>query len=309
MKPKEEMVVVGSVALDTVETVHGKRREALGGAAVYCSLASRYFARPMMIGVVGTDFPKRYLTLVRRTGIDTEGVQQVAGESFRWAGKYSPDGNVAHTLETRLGVFSEFKPRVPDSYRSAKVLFLANIDPELQFHVLTRMNGALSGGDTMNFWISQKRAHLLKVLRRLHLMFLNDQEARMLTGEHNLIKAARGLLRMGPRAAVVKKGEHGSMICTDSSFRFCPPHPVQVVKDPTGAGDSYAGAFMGYLAQKKIRPDRLTPDLLACASAYGSVVSSFTVQSFGVGGLLSMKWPLILQRLKTLRRLVHLPSK
>ncbi|OGH56276.1 MAG: hypothetical protein A3G34_06250 [Candidatus Lindowbacteria bacterium RIFCSPLOWO2_12_FULL_62_27] len=302
MKPG--VVVVGSVALDTVETVHGKHADALGGAAVYFSLAARHFSKPGMIGVVGGDFPERHVSMLRKRGIDTEGLQRVRGESFRWAGRYSPDGNTAHTLETRLGVFAQFSPRVPDTYRSAGVLFLANIDPELQYHVLRQMRGALSGGDTMNFWIKSKRPQLLRMLRRLHILFVNDQEARMLTGEHSLLKASLGLLRLGPRVAVVKKGEHGSMIRSRAGVQFCPPFPVRDVRDPTGAGDSFAGAFMSVLAKSGRRSRNLDEKILARACAFGSVVSSFTVESFGVAGLVRLKPAAIRGRYEKLKTLV-----
>ncbi len=299
------LVVVGSVALDTVETTHGKHRDALGGAAVYFSLASRFFARPRMIGVIGNDFPATHVNLIRRHGVDLEGLQRADGPSFRWAGRYSSDGNVAHTLDTQLGVFARFQPKVPLSYQSGSVLFLANIDPDLQVHVLKQMPHALSGGDTMNFWIDQKRSALGKMLRRLHILFVNDQEARSLTGEHNLIRAARALLKLGPKAAIVKKGEHGSMICTREGILFCPPFPVDTVCDPTGAGDSFAGAFMGVLAQSNHSGRAIPMPLLAKACAYGSVVASFTVGEFGVKGLLAMRWCKIQKRLEMLRRLTQ----
>lgn len=303
----KSLVVVGSVALDTVETVHGKVTDALGGAAVYFSLAARHFAAPHVIGVVGHDFPEAHVRMLRREGVETEGLQRVRGKSFRWAGRYSADGNVAHTLDTQLGVFAAFQPRLPKKYLDSRVLFLANIDPELQRHVLVQMPGVLSGGDTMNFWITQKRVALGRMLRNLGILFVNDQEARLLTGEHSLIRAARGLLKLGPRAAVVKKGEHGSMICTREGFLFCPPYPVEKVCDPTGAGDSFAGAFMGYLTRNG-HSKRLRAKTLAEACAHGSVVSSFTVGDFGVKGLLKMRPADIRRRLQVLRRLVHVPG-
>lgn len=304
---KKSVVVVGSVALDTVETVYGKHQDALGGAAVYFSLAARRLACPRMIGVIGTDFPKKHIDLLRKNNVDVQGLQQDSGKSFRWAGRYSTDGNTAHTLDTQLGVFAQFQPRVPASYRNGEVLFLANIDPELQLYVSKQMNGVIAGGDTMNLWIQTKRSKLLQILQRLDLIFVNDQEARLLTGEHSLHKAAHALLKLGPSVAVVKKGEHGSMIQTKTTTLFCPPYPVEDVKDPTGAGDSFAGAFMSVLAQGARGSRLLKPDLLAKACAYGSVVASFTVQSFGVDGLLSMRSGEIRTRLKRLKTLVHLP--
>ena len=301
------VVVVGSVGLDTVETSYGIRRDALGGAAVYFSLAARHLSRPRMIGVVGNDFPAKHVELLKRNGIDVEGLQKVSGKSFRWSGRYSLDGNTAHTLDTQLGVFADFQPVVPENYLSGDVLFLANIDPELQLHVLNQMDGAIAGGDTMKFWIQNKRPPLMKVLRRLHLLFVNDQEARLLTGEHSLMKASLALLRLGPKVAVVKKGEHGSMIRTREATLFCPPYPVEDVRDPTGAGDSFAGAFMAVLAQSGRQGRKLRPVVLARACAFGSVVSSFTVQAFGVRGLLSMRQPEVRRRLKKLKGFVRIP--
>lgn len=303
MTMTKSVVVVGSVALDTVETAYGKHSGALGGAAVYFSLAGRFFASPMMIGVVGGDFPHAHVSMLRRNGVDTQGLQRVSGKSFRWAGRYSSDGNVAHTLDTQLGVFAEFQPEVPERYKSSSVLFLANIDPELQYRVLGQMNGALAGGDTMNFWINGKRPQLLKVLKRLHLLFVNDQEARLLTGEHSLLKASRALLKLGPSVAVVKKGEHGSTIVTKNFIHVCPPYPIIDVCDPTGAGDSFAGAFMSVLATAGRRANRLDRAILSKAAAYGSVVSSFTVQSFGVKGLLSLRRAAFQRRLRELKQM------
>lgn len=301
------VVVVGSVALDTVETSYGIHREALGGAAVYFSLAARHLSRPSVMGVVGNDFPAKHVELLKKNGIDVEGLQKVSGKSFRWSGRYSPDGNTAHTLDTQLGVFAHFQPVVPRNYLAADVLFLANIDPELQLHVLKQMDGVLAGGDTMNFWIQTKRPQLMKMLRRLHLLFVNDQEARLLTGEHSLMKASLALLRLGPKVAVVKKGEHGSMIRTGETLLFCPPYPVEDVQDPTGAGDSFAGAFMAVLARSGRQGRKLGAGILSKACAFGSVVSSFTVQAFGVRGLLSMRQPEIRRRLKKLKGYVRIP--
>ncbi|MBI4179095.1 sugar kinase [bacterium] len=312
MSARPGLVVVGSVALDSVETSYGRRRMELGGAAVYFSLASRHFAAPRLIGVVGSDFPSKHINMLRRQRVDLEGLQSLPGKSFHWAGRYSPDGNTAHTLETRLGVFAEFRPEVPAAYRRVPALFLANIDPDLQLRVLNQMPRALVGGDTMNFWIESKRSVLDRVLRRLDLLFVNEHEARQLTGEHSLMAASRGLLKLGPKVAVVKKGEHGSMIRASNGraddILFCPPYPVTDVRDPTGAGDSFAGAFMGYLAARIRRPGRLSPESLSRACAYGSVVASFTVQSFGVKGLLSMRSSDIQLRLAGLKRLVRLSS-
>lgn len=310
MKPSGSLVVVGSVALDSVETIYGRRQEELGGAAVYVSLAARHFASPHMIGVVGNDFPARHISLLRRHRIGLDGLQRVSGESFRWAGRYSPDGNTAHTLDTKLGVFADFRPIVPPAYARSRILFLANIDPTLQLGVLNQMPNALVGGDTMNFWIESKRAELNRVLRKLDLVFVNEHETRLLTGEHNLLKASSGLLRMGPRVAVVKKGEHGAMIRSAGQLLFCPPYPVTDVVDPTGAGDSFAGAFMGTLARLAAgnSSKRLDAKLLAKACAYGSVVASFTVQSFGVKGLLAMKPKNIQARLEELKKLARISA-
>lgn len=302
---KNGLVVVGSVALDSVETVHGKTDDELGGAAVYFSLASRFLAKPHLIGVVGDDFPPRHIAMLNRQGVATEGLSREAGKSFRWWGRYSADGAVAHTLRTELGVFERFQPHIPNSYRRLKTLFLANIDPDLQFYVLEVMGDVLSGMDTMNLWIEHKRKPLLRVLKKVHILSVNDQEARMLTGEANLFRAARALLKLGPRVAIIKKGEHGCFLQTRGNLWFCPAYPMEVVRDTTGAGDSFAGAFMGTLArQGGSLAKALSPASLRAALANGSAVASFTVEGFGVLSLLKMTRARLNARLRDMARLV-----
>ena len=305
MGKKRGILAVGSVALDSVETPFGKVDNALGGSATYFSASARFFCPVSLVAVVGDDFPARHLRLLRNLGVDTRGIEiRKGGKTFRWKGFYDANLNNAQTLKTELNVFQSFKPTLSEENRRSAFVFLANIDPELQYHVLRQMRGALSGGDTMNFWIKSKRPQLLRMLRRLHILFVNDQEARMLTGEHSLLKASLGLLRLGPRVAVVKKGEHGSMIRSRAGVQFCPPFPVRDVRDPTGAGDSFAGAFMSVLAKSGRRSRNLDEKILARACAFGSVVSSFTVESFGVAGLVRLKPAAIRGRYEKLKTLV-----
>lgn len=302
---KHGLVVVGSVALDSVETIHGRTDDELGGAAVYFSLATRFLAKPHLIGVVGDDFPARHIAMLNRNGVVTEGLTRERGKSFRWSGRYSDDGSVAYTLRTELGVFERFQPHVPQSYRRQRTLFLANIDPELQFYVLEVMGDVLSGMDTMNLWIENKRKQLLRTLKKVHILSVNDQEARMLTGESNIFRAARALLKLGPRVAIIKKGEHGCFLQTRGHLSFCPAYPMEIVRDTTGAGDSFAGAFMGTLARSGGSLSRaLAPASLRAALANGSAVASFTVEGFGVRSLLKMNRARLNARLRDMARLV-----
>jgi sugar/nucleoside kinase (ribokinase family) len=273
------LLVVGSVALDTIETPFGRVADALGGSAVYFSAAASLFAPVQLVGVVGRDFPVDALDFLVQRGVDLSGLVQAPGESFRWAGSYSYDLNTAHTLDTRLGVFATFSPRLPQRFRSARWVFLANIDPELQMEVLDQVEQArLVACDTMNYWIEGKRDALLALLRRVDVLLVNDAEIRQLSGDHNLIRAARWVQRQGPRFVVVKKGEHGAFLLTPDMIFFAPAYPLEEVFDPTGAGDAFAGGFLGYLAQS----GAVTPDELRRAVVHGAVMGSFAVERFSV---------------------------
>jgi sugar/nucleoside kinase (ribokinase family) len=273
------LLVVGSVALDTVETPFGRAEDALGGSATFFSAAASLLHPVQLVGVVGDDYPVEALTFLSDRGVDLAGLERAAGESFRWSGVYNYDMSSRETLETRLGVFADFAPKIPDAFRDAEWVFLGNIDPELQIGVLDQVRKPrLVACDTMNLWIDIKRDRLLDLLGRVDLLMVNDGEARQLSGEHNLSKAARWILDRGPRWLIIKKGEHGAILFTPSSVFFAPGYPLEDVFDPTGAGDAFAGGFMAHLAQC----GRLDDADLRRAVVYGSVLGSFAVEKFSV---------------------------
>jgi sugar/nucleoside kinase (ribokinase family) len=279
------LVVVGSVAYDGVETPHGKVDRMLGGAATYIGLAASYFAPVKLVAVVGDDFAPEDVDLLAGKGIDLEGLERVPGKTFFWEGKYSDDMNDRVTLRTDLNVFAEFAPKLPESYRSAPYLLLGNIQPALQSSVRAQMNGLrLAGGDTMNYWIRDFREELIATLRDWDFLLINDSEARMLSGEHNLRRAAAKILDMGPRTLVVKRGEYGAMLFANGCHFMAPGYLLEDVFDPTGAGDCFAGGFIGYLAERGVNPADGAVDLLELRRAviYGSVMGSFCCENFGV---------------------------
>jgi sugar/nucleoside kinase (ribokinase family) len=298
-----ELLVVGSVALDTVQTPFGKAADVLGGSATFFSYAASFFAPVRLVAVIGKDFPKAHLDLLARRGVDLTGLQVADGATFRWAGEYGYDLNEAKTLDTRLGVFAEFRPTLPDDFRRTPFLFLANIDPELQLDVLRKLDRPrLIALDTMNFWIRGKREALLRVLREVDALVVNDAEARMLTGEPSLVKASRRVLEYGPRIVVIKRGEYGALMATDQRFFFVPAFPLESVFDPTGAGDTFAGGFMGALA----RGGSLDEAALRRAIVYGSVMASFTVEDFSLDRLLRLRDGEIEERYRTFREMMRL---
>ncbi|HET8654895.1 MAG TPA: PfkB family carbohydrate kinase [Longimicrobiaceae bacterium] len=273
------LLVVGSVALDTVETPFGRADDALGGSATFFAAAASCFCPVQLVGVVGDDFPAGSLDFLAERGVDLSGLERAAGESFRWSGVYSFDLNSRETLDTRLGVFADFAPRIPAPFRSSEWVFLGNIDPELQLDVLGQIEKPrLVACDTMNFWISGKREQLLHLLGRVDLLLVNDSEARELSGDFNLARAARWIQARGPRYVIIKKGEHGAILFTPSGAFFAPGFPLEEVFDPTGAGDAFAGGLMGYLG----RCGRLSDDDLRRAVIYGSAMGSFAVERFSV---------------------------
>jgi sugar/nucleoside kinase (ribokinase family) len=293
-------LVVGSVALDTVITPFGRVTDALGGSASFFSVAARLFTPVNVVAVVGEDFPQRYIDLFRRKGIDLTGLTVAPGETFRWSGEYGFDLNSRTTLETRLNVFADFDPTIPPAYRDPRFLFLANIDPTLQRKVLDQVNRpAMVLLDTMNFWIEGARESLLATLRRVDLVFLNDGEARQLTGESNLIKAARAVLTMGPSVVVIKKGEHGSMLFGRDFTFSAPAYPIESLFDPTGAGDTFAGGFVGHLA----RVDRTDEAELRRAMVVGTVMASFSVESFSLDRLAEVTLEEVAQRVREIKLL------
>ena len=273
------LLVVGSVALDTVETPFGRADDALGGSATFFSAAASLFAPVQLVGVVGEDYPVEALGFLAERGVDLSGLEQARGESFRWSGVYAFDLNSRETLETRLGVFADFEPKIPEGFRDAEWVFLGNIDPELQLGVLDQVRQPrFVACDTMNLWIDIKRDRLLELLKRVDLLLVNDAEARQLSGDFNLARAARWIMDRGPRYLIIKKGEHGAMLFTPTSVFFAPGFPLEEVFDPTGAGDAFAGGLMGHLAQC----GRVDDGDLRRAVIYGSVLGSFAVERFSV---------------------------
>ncbi len=274
-------VIVGSVALDSIETPFGKVNDVLGGAATYASFSSSFFSNPGVVAVVGDDFPKKHLDLLEKAGVDLTGVK-VEGVSFRWQGLYEYDMNEAKTLKTELGSFEAFKPKLPENYRRAKFVFLANIDPELQLNVLGQIeNPTLTVMDTMNFWINTKKQELLQVMKKIDILLLNDSEARQLFNTPNLVVAAKQALDLGPKYVIIKKGEHGALMFSRKGHFNAPGYPLEVVRDPTGSGDSFAGALIGYLA----RTDDISESNIRKAVIYGSVVASFNAEDFSLDRL------------------------
>ncbi len=279
------VLVVGSVALDSVETPFGKAEDVLGGSATYFSASASHQTPVQLVGVVGDDYPVEKLKALSDRGVDLAGLEHMTGESFRWRGRYRHDLNSCETLETRLGVFSHFRPKIPAQFKSAKYVFLGNIDPRLQLEVLKQVDKPkLVACDTMNFWIESRRDDLIELLKHVDLITLNDGEARQLTEKSNLVHAARWILEHGPRTVVIKKGEHGAFMFTSSSVFFAPAYPLESVYDPTGAGDSFAGGFIGYLA----RTDDLSDASLRRAVIHGSAMGSFVVEGFSITRLLDV---------------------
>jgi sugar/nucleoside kinase (ribokinase family) len=294
------VLVVGSVALDTIETPFGKAEDALGGSATFFSAAASFFSPIELVGVVGEDYPREGLRFLEQRGVDLAGLETRAGESFRWSGVYDFDLNSRETRETRLGVFAEFRPRIPEAFRDAEWIFLGNIDPVLQIDVLDQVRSPkLVACDTMNYWIEGKRRDLLRLLERVNVIMVNDSEARELSGEYNLLKAARWIQKRGPSMVVVKKGEHGAILFTPDVVFFAPGFPLEDVFDPTGAGDAFAGGFMGYLA----RAGTTSSDELRRAMIYGSTLGSFAVERMGVNRLIDLEMDEIEERVTRFREL------
>ena len=296
------LVVVGSMALDTVRTPFGEVEEVLGGAATFFSLAASLYTKVQVVAVVGEDFPEEHLDLLRRHDVDVSGVQRRPGRTFHWAGEYTYDLNTAHTLDTQLGVFADFHPAVPEHYRDAEFVFCANIDPTLQVEVLRQMRKPrLRALDSMNFWIESKREQLTEAMSQVDVVLLNEGEVRQYAETHNLFVAARRVLDLGPTALVAKKGENGAVLISPSGVFVAPAFPLESVLDPTGAGDSFAGGFMGYLA----RSGDLSTDAMRRAVVHGSAVASFTVERFGLDRLRTLSREDIHRRVGEFRRLVH----
>jgi len=276
------LLVIGSLGLDTVETPFGVVENVCGGTAVFCSVSASHFTKVNLVGVVGEDFPPADINFLRSRGVDLDGLEIKPGKSFCWGGKYGFDLNSRDTLFTHLNVFETFNPRIPEKYRDTPFVFLGNIGPELQLSVLAQINKPqLVALDTMNYWIERTPAELARVLARVDVLLVNDSEMRQLSGEHNLMKAARRVREMGPKIIIVKKGEHGAIMITPENFFYAPAFPLENVFDPTGAGDTFAGGFMGYLAQC----NRVDETILRQAIIYGSTFASFVVEDFSIDRL------------------------
>lgn len=282
------ILVVGSVAFDSIETPHGKADDVLGGSAAYFAVAASYFAPVQLVAVIGEDFPEKEREFLASRDIDLAGLTVAKGKTFRWAGRYHEDMNIRDTLDLQLNVFSDFSPVLPDSYRNAPFVFLANINPGLQGGVLEQLQRTpvLIACDTISHWIEGARSELLSLLKRVDLFVINDEEARLLSGERNVVRAARTILDMGPKSLLIKRGEYGVLSFSPNSIFAVPAYPLEEVFDPTGAGDSFAGGFLGYLAQV----NELSEANIRKAIVYGSVVASFVVEDFS------------LRRLRTLTR-------
>lgn len=296
------VLVVGSLAVDSIETPFGSAPKALGGSATYISAAASYFTNPIrLVGVVGGDFPKEGLKFLEERHVDLDGLETVKeGKTFHWAGRYHYDLNVRDTLTTQLNVFEKFDPKIPPKYRNSKYVCLGNIDPVLQRKVLDQIeNPRVVICDTMNYWIEGKYKELLETLKRINVLILNDSEARLLSKEPNLIKASRVIRAMGPQIVIVKKGEHGALLMTEGTVFSAPAYPMENIFDPTGAGDAFAGGFVGWIG----RTDDLAEENLKRAVIYGSALASFCVEKFGVDGLRDLTYLQIQDRFRAFREL------
>ncbi|MFQ5536905.1 MAG: PfkB family carbohydrate kinase [Gemmatimonadota bacterium] len=295
------ILCVGSVALDSVETPFGKAERVVGGSANFFAASGTFFHPVQMVGVVGDDYPLEDLTFLEERGADLSGIEQRSGESFFWAGRYHYDLNSRDTLETRLGVFADFQPRIPEDFRTAGCVFLGNIHPQLQHDVLDQVAAPrIVACDTMNYWIEGNRKELLELLERVDILMVNDAEARQLADEPNLLKASRWIRERGPRIVVVKKGEHGAILFADGWVFFVPGYPLETVFDPTGAGDAFAGGFMGYLAHTGCEVD---DDNLRRAVVYGSTMGSFAVEDFSVNRFRTLDMNEVADRVRGFREM------
>jgi sugar/nucleoside kinase (ribokinase family) len=294
------VLVVGTVAFDSIETPFGSAERILGGSASYFALAASFFTSVRIVGVIGQDFPQEYLDLFNQRKIDLEGIRRETGDTFHWRGRYHEDINIRDTLELHLNVLAGFVPKLPDRYCDAEYVFLGNIDPVMQLEVLNQIRQMkLVVCDTMDHWIQGSGEELKKVLKRIEMLVLNDSEARLLSGYNNIVRAARAILKMGPKEVLIKRGEYGVLQFSDSSIFATPAYPLEEVFDPTGAGDSFAGGFMGQLA----RSDDHSQRGIRRAIVYGSVVASFTVEDFGVKRLASVSLQDIEERYKSFTQL------
>jgi sugar/nucleoside kinase (ribokinase family) len=297
------IVVVGSVGLDSVKTPFGAVKKVLGGSASYFSYAAGLFSQVNLIATVGGDFPKKYIKLFNQKNIMLDGLSQASGKTFSWSGQYGWDMADPRTISTELGVFADFRPQLPIQYEKSKYIFLANIDPELQKSILKqvkRKKSKIIGCDTMDFWIKNKRKELLDLLKGIDIFFINESEARQLTQEPNLLKAARAILKFGPKKIFIKRGEHGVLLVSGKHLFTAPAYLMESVVDPTGAGDTFAGGVMGYLAMTKSK----TIDALKKAAIYGTIMATFAVEDFSLGSLEKVTSAKVKKRIKKFKKLV-----
>ena len=296
------ILVVGSVAIDSVETPFGVGENVLGGSATYFSTSASFFTDVNLVGVIGDDFPQEHIDFLQSRNIDLRGLVRESGKTFHWKGRYGYDLNEAQTLDTQLNVFQTFRPQIPVEYADAEYLILANIDPALQLEVLSQVkNPRVIACDTMNFWTSSKPEVLKKVIEKVDFFIINEGEARQLTGEVNLVKAARAILGMGAKNLIIKRGEYGVLLFTGNSIFTAPAYPLEKVFDPTGAGDTFAGGFMGYLANT----GNISEDGIRQAIIYGSVMASFNVEDFSLDRLRTLQYSEIEERYRNFKKMTH----
>ena len=295
------LVIVGSLAFDTIETPETRREKIVGGSCAYSALAASYFTDPKIVAVVGADFPADVIELFQSRGIDMGGLKIEAGKTFHWEGRYGHDPNQRTTIKTELNVFQDFQPQLQPEYRTADIVFLGNIDPDIQENIRCQLEEPkLVAMDTINLWINTKREALLKVLKDVDMFFANDEEVKMLAGENNLISAGKRLIERGPSLLIIKKGEHGALLISDDFVFGTLAFPCENVVDPTGAGDSFGGGFLGYLDKVQSYDEAH----LRRAAVYGSVMASFTIETFGIEGLKALTLEQIEQRFSEFEKLV-----
>lgn len=295
------LVIIGSVAFDTVETPQARRERIIGGSATYASLAASFFTSPGLVSVVGRDFPRKFLNLLKAHRIDLQGLRVKAGKTFFWHGRYEQDPNLRTTLRTELNVWRDFRPILPESYRQAEIVFLSNLDPDSHDHILSQLQRVkLVAMDTIRFWIENKPKSLIKAIQKVDILFVNDEECRLIAEEINLVKAGRKLQAAGPKIIIIKKGEHGAMVFGKNFVFGVLAHPSERVVDPTGAGDSFAGAFLGYLDSSA----RFTQREIRKAAVYGNVVASLVIEDFGPTRLLEAGQMEIIKRYQEIKKLV-----
>jgi sugar/nucleoside kinase (ribokinase family) len=300
----DPLLIVGSIAFDDLDMPTGEHRDVLGGAATYAALAASLVARngTRVVGVVGADFPEAHLAELRTRGVDTTGVERAAGRTFRWHGRYAADLATRTTLDTQLNVFADFSPKIPAAHRSSPFVLLGNIHPKLQVDVVEQVQRPkLVAADTMNFWISGEPAALADVLKRIDLLIINDEEARELSGIHNLVRAATEIRKRGPKMLVIKRGEFGALLFDDAGAFFVPAYPLEEVLDPTGAGDSFAGGLMGYLASR----GEVSPVVIRKAMFFAAALGSFCVEGIGPARLLAVGRPELAARMASFAKLVE----